>query len=107
VQKKANYLFRIKDNHRAVRREIAQQFAIKPFRSVTEHSKGHGHEEVRMLSAMAVPEHLAKWPGIEQIVEVETTLWRFGKKTHSLRRGICSTDKRDSPTSLMHLWRNH
>jgi hypothetical protein len=63
--KKANYLFRIKDNHRAVRREIAQQFAIKPSSSVTEHSRGHGREEVKTLGAMAVLECLTKWTGTE------------------------------------------
>jgi hypothetical protein len=70
----------MKSNHRAVRREIAHQFAIKPSRSVTEHSKGHGHMEVWTLGAMAVPEYLAKWSAIEQILVVKTELWRSGKE---------------------------
>jgi hypothetical protein len=44
---------------------------------------------------MAVPEYLAKWPAIEQILEVEMVVWKSGKETCSLLLGICIT-ARDS-----------
>ncbi|MDR0693668.1 MAG: hypothetical protein LBF49_03865 [Puniceicoccales bacterium] len=98
----------MKNNLRAVRREISKRFAIKPSRSVTEHSRGHGRRKVRPLRPMAVPGRLAKWPGTEQIAEVKTVLEKSGKETHSLLHGICSMSERDtSPAPLPCLWRNH
>jgi hypothetical protein len=36
--------------------------------------------EVRTLHVMVAPEHLTKWPGIKQILEVEAMVWKPGKR---------------------------
>jgi predicted transposase YbfD/YdcC len=108
IKKVANFLLRVKDNQKARRKEIAKQFVTKPFESVTTCDKGHGRVETRTLRAMDVPAHLEEWPGVKQIIEVESVIFRDGKETRTLLHGITSLSSDVAPPKvLLDLWRNH
>ena len=101
-------MFTVKDNHRAKKAEIALQFSVHNPEEFTTSSKGHGRIETRILQVMDVPDHLKKWPGVEQILKITRTRITKKKTTTEVAYGITSLSKsKADPEKIMEIWRNH
>jgi len=110
IEKKANYLFTVKNDNKARRREMTAQFKVHNPKCFETNDKYGGRIEKRELQVMDVPEHLKEWPGVQQILKLtrtRTTI-KSGKTTEEVVYGITSLSKDDAPPDrIAALCRNH
>jgi len=101
VEKSADYLLAVKDNHPILARDLEAHFAVtrEDASSLEEmsfeetHDKGHGRLEVRRCWTSGVLDGISqrkKWEGIETVVLVESERTIGGRTSLEHRYYICS-----------------
>ncbi len=110
-----DYLVIAKGNQSELRAEIALLFSQPPLpwlpeSEATQTNKGHGRLEVRHLRASAeLSDFLApKWPGVQQVFQLQRRIWRQGQLTTEVVYGMTSLPvQRTSVAALLALVRAH
>lgn len=110
-----DYLVIAKGNQSELRAEIALLFSQPPLpwlpeSEATQTNKGHGRLEVRHMRASAeLGDFLApKWPGVQQVFQLQRRIWRHGQLTTEVVYGMTSLPvQRTSVAALLALVRAH
>lgn len=110
-----DYLLIAKANQSELRAEIALLFGQPPLpwlpeSQATQTDKGHGRLEMRQMRASAeLGEFLApKWPGVQQVFQLERRIWRRGQLTTESVYGMTSLPAQRTPVAaLLALLRAH
>lgn len=98
-----DYIWFLKDNQPTMKQDVTQFFKpprqaagwhppTLPRRTVRRVAKGHGRLETRQLTCMDDETGFLKWPGVEQVFQLQQTVMdcRTGEATQDVRYGITS-----------------
>jgi len=117
IERKADYLFIVKDNQPSLRQGIELLFTSPPPRTRRDvwpqaysHGLAHGRIEVRQLQATTALNDYLDWPGVAQVFRLvrQRHLKRDGSRTLEVTYGITSlSPQRASPAQLLALTRQH
>lgn len=113
------YLWRVKDNQKTLRADIAELFTADPrtvegghvrhdLRTARQVTKGHGRRESRQITVSTELRGYSEWPGLEQVfrLERERIETKSGKRTREIAYGLTSlTPAEASPARLLALTR--
>jgi predicted transposase YbfD/YdcC len=117
-----DYLWIIKENQPETHQDIVRLFAPEPvvkgfspashddFQTAETIEKAHGRIERRRLTASSALKGYLKWPGVEQVFELERQFTRVkdGHVMHEVVYGLTSlTTQEASPARLLELVREH
>lgn len=112
-----DYIWFLKDNQPTMKQDVTQFFKpprqaagwhppTLPKRTVRRVAKGHGRLETRQLTCMDDETGFLKWPGVEQVFQLQQTVMdcRTGETTQDMRYGITSlAPERCSASQLLDL----
>lgn len=121
VKQGGQYLWKVKDNQASLRDEIKTVFDIEQgktplkvpandLQSATSVDKGHDRIEERRLSVSSVLRGHRRWPGLEQVFQVERQVYevRRQKSYSETQSGTTSLSvEQASAAELLSLVRNH
>jgi predicted transposase YbfD/YdcC len=121
VEAGANYVWIVKDNQPALRREIELLFqpetclpgtspVITDLRTATTTDKGHGRIETRRLTVSSLLAESARWPHLAQVFRLERTvrLLKTGETSSEVVYGVTSlTAAEATPQRLLQIVREH
>ena len=113
------YVWRVKDNQKTLRADIAELFTVDArtvegghvrhdFRTARQVTKGHGRREIRQITVSTELKGFSDWPGLEQVfrLERERIAPKSGKHTREIVYGLTSlTPAEASPARLLALTR--
>ncbi len=115
-----HYLFVVKDNHRLLKRDIANVFNVdvranplgpvlrRDLDTAHTHDRGHGREEWRVIQAARIVAATITWPGASQVAEV-TRIRQQGKTRSEETAYLITSLPRDQADAadLLALSRSH
>jgi predicted transposase YbfD/YdcC len=101
IDKKADYIFGLKENHVKLYHEVQRAFQHDDFGYFTidaakTDEKGHGREEVRICRVIKEVSKIKggeEWPGLASVIEVQRYVTEKGERSESISYYISSSEQ--------------